>query len=155
MGNPKNALIDVETVLEDGAAATTATGVGQKDGADASVDFKNGASIGDGPAGDSSGPETLFDLLLDVISADDGDANETYVVDLELSTDAAFTSPVTALTVTITRGEANTRRKIPGTNQIQDTIYQHARVNATLGGTTPSLTYRAQLVKRESVGPTA
>ena len=75
-------------------------------------------------------------LQLDV-AADDGDANETYIADLETDSTSAFGSATTLATFTITRGDpAGTRFFIalPNTNE------QHFRVNYTLGGTSPTVT---------------
>lgn len=81
-------------------------------------------------------------LVLDVIASDDANGDETYSVALELSDDLAFTVPVLALSVDLPRGDLG-RRIQEFSNQIGDTMYRYARVNVTVGGTSPSVTLTA------------
>jgi hypothetical protein len=83
-------------------------------------------------------------LVLDV-AADDGDANETYVVDLETDATNSFSgSEVNLGSATITRGDAaGSRYLIPVPASTAGDRF--LRLNYTLGGTTPSMTVTAFL----------
>lgn len=128
----KNFTFDALLVLEDGAAAVTASGAGQKDGSDAVVD------VGSGQLRDSA-------WMIDVTAADFADADETYVLTLEGSTDAAFTTPVVLATQEITQVGRNVKDI---DNVVNEVIYPHVRSYATVGGTTPSITYNSRLGRR-------
>ena len=85
-----------------------------------------------------------FSTVLDILASDDADADETYVLTLELSDDEAFTAPVEYSSRTLVAGALG-RQFFPANNQIDATMYRYARINSTLGGTTPSLTVTAFL----------
>ena len=78
-------------------------------------------------------------VVIDVKLAEDGDADETYAVALELSDDLAFSVPVEYGRRSIARGQLG-RDFFPMNNQIDATMYRYARVSGDLAGTTPSLT---------------
>ena len=82
-------------------------------------------------------------VVVDVTASDDTDANETYVVTVEVSTDQAFTTPVAIAARTLTAGTLGSQL-IPVNNQGEE-MYRYIRLNSTLGGTTPSLTVNAYL----------
>lgn len=82
------------------------------------------------------GNDLYFVAVLDV-AADDGDADETYVMEIQTSVDEVFTSPVELATITIPAGSAAGtifQLRLPNDN------LQFLRVNYTLGGTTPTVT---------------
>jgi hypothetical protein len=84
------------------------------------------------------------------VAADDANADETYVADLETDSTAAFSSATTLGTVTITRGDAAGTRyyiHVP----LATTTERFIRLNYTLGGTTPSVTLDAWLAPAHSV----
>jgi len=89
-------------------------------------------------------------LVLDVKLAEDGDADETYAVAVEWSTDEAFTVPILDVTIPVTRGDVG-RKFEPVNNQVagaldsSDAMYRYVRLSGVLAGTTPSLTVTAYL----------
>ena len=88
-------------------------------------------------------------IVLDVL-ADDTTGDETYVVDVEFDSTAAFSSAVTAVTKTITRGEvAGTKFVVLVPADL--TGEQFMRLNFTLGGTTPTVTVTAFLTAANMV----
>jgi hypothetical protein len=87
------------------------------------------------------GNELWVCMTLDV-AADDTDANETYVVDLQTDTVEAMSSADNIAQVTIPRGSVAGSKftvAVPFANQ------QFLRLNYTTGGTTPSMTISAWL----------
>ena len=80
-----------------------------------------------------------FAAVVDVLVSDDADADETYVVSLELSDDLAFSVPVEYAARILVPGALG-RQFIPANNQIDATMYRYARLKGTLAGTSPSLT---------------
>lgn len=76
--------------------------------------------------------------------ADDGDANETYEVQLQMSVDEAFTVPVEVATRLITAG-AIAGSKVALGVPADDSALRYVRLNYVLGGTTPSVTLSAYL----------
>jgi hypothetical protein len=89
-----------------------------------------------------------FAIRLIVTDADDGDSDETYVISFEVDTMLACSSAVEIATYTHTRGEtcdillpmngARVQELEPGAT--------HIRAKATVGGTSPSLTYKAWVI---------
>jgi hypothetical protein len=89
---------------------------------------------------------TVYVVVTLDVAADDTNANETYVVDLETDTVEAFSSADTIATLTIARGAVAGSMfviPVPFDNQ------QWIRLNYTLGGTTPSVTISAHLTDQE------
>lgn len=88
--------------------------------------------------------------VVKVESADFADGNETYTVTLEVATDQAFTTPVVIGTVPITSiGKHVILVYGPTVDKIAPDA-QYIRVNAALGGTTPSLKYSAWITSLQS-----
>lgn len=88
-------------------------------------------------------------VVVNVTASDDANADETYVVTVELSTDLAFTAPIAVATRALTRGVLG-QQFIPVNNQGEE-MYQYLRLNSTLAGTTPSMTvdaYLSESIKR-------
>ena len=89
------------------------------------------------------GEPMVVRLNLDV-AADDGDADETYVVALQTDDNVGFASATEIGSATITRGDAAGSVyliHVPATTSGE----QFFRLNYTLGGTTPSATVTAFL----------
>ena len=84
-------------------------------------------------------------ISLDV-AADDADANETYVADLETDSTSAFSSATTIASVTIARGTAAGTKFVIGMPFANE---QWLRLNYTLGGTTPTVTLSAWLTDQD------
>ncbi len=120
-------ILDSELVLRDStAAAITATA------ANAGVNIKNAA---------------LSDYKAAInVAALDTSQDETYVITAEADTDSGFASAVTVGTLTVT---AVGSYEIPLSRAFVEHLEAGAtwlRLVATLGGTTPSLTYNAFLI---------
>lgn len=97
----------------------------------------------------NTGLGTFFDVYLSLDeAADAGTADETYIVELQTSSNEAFTSPITiGAPLTIDRGSAaGTQYAIPLPNQAG--MKRYSRLSYTLGGTTPSLRVTAFLTPR-------
>lgn len=89
----------------------------------------------------------LFLVVQVDVALDDGDANETYVVEMETDDNAAMTSSVILTTMTFTRGD------VQGTRQVAlvplERVQQFLQVVYTTGGTSPSGTFSAWLTDQE------
>lgn len=124
------------------AVALTATG------ADAAVDL--GVNK-DAYWSDKKLPDEVYYVAFNVSAADRTTGDETYSLALQLCSDAAGANPVTvavlpAITapgIYVLPVDARTAEAIYGTANVPT----HARVNATLAGTTPILSYTAYLVE--------
>lgn len=84
------------------------------------------------------------------VAADDSDGDETYSVDLQADSTAAFSSAAVIATRAITRGD------VAGTKYVlsipADTSgEQFLRLNFTLGGTTPTATVTAYVIPQSMV----
>jgi hypothetical protein len=73
------------------------------------------------------------------VTADDANADETYVAELQSSTDEAFTSPIAIASVSIPRGSVAGSKFVIGVPPT-DSGSQFYRLSYTLAGTTPSVT---------------
>ncbi len=149
---------DAELRLEDGAAATTTTGIGQVGGSDKILDlgqdeFRELAVAGEGAY-------VRGDMLIEVSAVDDTTGDETYELELQLSTDPAFAADVAkraSIKLGFGGGGANadqygvTRYTLPFDNEIGEKVYRYARLNKILGGTTPSITLQVHLAKAPHV----
>ena len=133
----QNLLYDAELVLEDGAAAKTATGVGQDSAAAAVLDLGGGGE-------ESVGPKLPANAAVevDVTAIDTADGNETYEVQAQVSADSAFTAPVEVCARVVA---ATGKYIMPVTNEVNGTRYRYLRVRHVIAGTTPSVTYTATL----------
>lgn len=140
-GISQHATFDAELLLEDGAAARTASGIGTIAGAARVIDFSPGV-IGDGHVA-----RVDFDWHLIVQQSDGSSGNETYNMSLQLSDDPAFSTSVTARTVSHQLGTAE-RYRMPLSNQYGDTNYKYGRMVHILGGTSPSITMLGYLAKK-------
>lgn len=79
------------------------------------------------------------------VAADDANADETYVAEIQASSDEAFTSPVALGSLTIAAGAAAGTKYavlLPADGRAD----QYIRVSYTLGGTTPSVTLSAFMI---------
>ncbi len=91
--------------------------------------------------------QPLFLVVQVDVALDDGDANETYVVELETDDNAAMSSSVILTTMTFTRGD------VAGTRQVAliplANVQQFLQVVYTHGGTSPSGTWSAWITDQE------
>lgn len=121
-------IYDAELVLRDIA-----------DGAETATAAETGIALDVLKAGD-------FKVVLDVTALDATTGNETYVLSVETDANTSFGSAVQVGAVTVT---ATGRYEVP-LSQWQlaklDSGAAAIRVNATLGGTTPSIAYGAFIV---------
>lgn len=88
-------------------------------------------------------------VVLDV-AADDGNSDETYSVAVQVDDNSSFSSATTLGTITITRGDAAGTKYvyvIPKSTSFE----QYSRLYATLGGTSPSVTFTAQLLPLSAI----
>lgn len=98
------------------------------------VDLGNDRNVGPG--------EPLYLVVNVDVALDDGESNETYVVELETDDNAAMSSSTIIGTLTFNRGDA------AGTKQYLEVgaeNEQYLQVVYTTGGTTPSGTFSAWL----------
>ena len=129
-------ILDDQNLYSD-AQAFTSTAVSED-----IIDHESQRNIGIGE------PLTVV-ITLDAV-ADNGDADETYVVDLETDDNSGFSSATTIGTVTIPRGSAAGTQFTIHVRPSQD-FERFSRLNATLGGTTPSVTFTAGLILTSGV----
>lgn len=80
------------------------------------------------------------------VAADDGSANETYVVEVEVDDNSAFSSAKVIGRFEIPRGSPAGYQFVIGLNYGGE---QYMRCNYTLGGTTPSVTLNTWLTDQE------
>jgi len=113
------------------AHTLAATGAGQN-----SIDLGSDRDIG---------PGTPMFLVAQISAIDAASANETYVLDLQTDDSDAFGSPTTIGTITIPRTSAVGSRFVLGFPYGNE---RFLRINLTLGGTTPSITYSAWLTDK-------
>jgi len=137
MANPligsENRTFDALLVLEDGAGAKTATGVGQDGGSDAELDLGTGSMKGD---------LVIIPTALDFTTAD-----ETYFITLEGTSDD-FSNVIDLVRVELDSASlAADKVVVPFSNMRDDVIHNKVRIKHTLAGTTPILTYTARLAK--------
>lgn len=133
--------IDYEEQFSDAQALTTTA---------ASTNLIDlGPRQGDQSADLGTGTQMVVVIQL-TVAADDADADETYVADLETDDNTGFSSATTLGSATITRGDAAGTRyyiHLP----LAQTVERYIRLNYTLGGTTPSVTLDAWLAPASSV----
>lgn len=95
------------------------------------------------------GEEMAVLLVLDA-AADDGNSDETYVFDIQADSDSGFGSAVSVGSITVTRGAAAGSQYaflLPKGTETD----RYMRLNATLGGTSPSVTVTAFVTPAKSV----
>lgn len=88
-------------------------------------------------------------VTLDV-AADDTDADETYSVVLQASSDEAFSAPVSVASKDIVRGAAAGSKIVFGV-PADDSGDRYYRLSYVLGGTTPSVTVTSFLIPQSMV----
>lgn len=124
-----------------GAAVTTSAAIATI------IDLMNGATL-------NTGVEVpRFDgiMVIDVSAIDIASANETYDIILQVSSSATFASAVLnsnclKLGVGVagqSAGDVIGRYELPFDNCVAETNYRYARLYTLVGGTTPSITYKA------------
>lgn len=134
---------DLELVLADGAAAVTADGVSQV--ASAAVNKKvgpgrfEGVLIIDVTAIDVSSNDEFYNLILQGSSAQ---AFSTFETLAQMNLGATAARPGGSITSVIGRYE------IPFITEQHDTVYDWIRLYTDVGGTTPSITYKAWIAER-------
>lgn len=89
-----------------------------------------------------------FAWVLNTRALDTADANETYVLTLTAGTDAAMSNEVTIGTITVT---ATGVKNVLIDSDNMPAAATHLRVTATLGGTTPSITYTTWIAPIQGV----
>ena len=86
-----------------------------------------------------------FDVVLHITAASFADADETYAIEVQ-TTDAAGANPVTHDTINVTADMVGKTIEVtihPDSLAKMDADAAKLRLNANVGGTTPSLTYWA------------
>lgn len=91
--------------------------------------------------------EPMALVVLVAAAADGTTGDETYSVALQVDDNAAFSSPVTIGTVVITRGDVAGTRYVLGI-PVAKNFERYARLNYTLGGTTPIVSVTAYLTQQ-------
>lgn len=130
--------------LEDGAAAITADGAGS-----AILDLGAGRVVGD--------------IVIDVSAMDLTTGDEQYNIIAEVSDSATFASGIEQACA-IQIGGATTplgnrdlasdvgRYVLSFQNQLNDRVYRYLQLHVDVGGTTPSITFKAYLSKGKGQG---
>lgn len=135
--------IDVDLLLEDGAAAITADGIGSEI-----------LDLG------STAPRTRGDVVFDVSAIDIVSTDETYDISIQGSSSATFASTIQELGA-LRIGDGSTlgtvngvdvddttgRYVVPIINDHNGTSYRYLRLYVDVTGTTPSITFKAWLAK--------
>jgi len=142
---------DANLVLADGAAAQTATGYSQVGGANAIIDLGGNQST-------SPKQQARMDavLIVDVSAIDISSSNETYKLILVGSNDAGLATGNVVLgeimlgkgaSLDILNGADSVvgQYEIPFSTNQAGNLYEFLGLYAVLGGTTPSITYTADI----------
>ncbi len=139
----RNYNLDVELLLADGAAAVTADGVSQVGGAAVTLQLGPGRFEGvliiDVSAIDISSADEVVNLILQGSSAQAFSSNEILA---QYTLGATAARPGGAVSSVIGRYE------IPFITEQHDTVYDWVRLYADVGGTTPSITFKAWIAER-------
>lgn len=115
-------LLDANLQLQDDQTFTS-TNVGEVGGSAATVDVSAIRAVpGDTP---------VANLVIQIEAIDTGDGNETYEIKLEFAAASGFSTVTHSVSLTISEAEA-VEIPVPLLNDF-------ARLNYTIGGTTPSL----------------
>lgn len=88
----------------------------------------------------------LYVVIQVTAAADDANADETYVVDLQTDDNDSFSSATNIQQVSIPRGSAIGARFIM---RVPNDTERYLRLNYTLGGTTPSVSVDAWITPHE------
>ena len=143
MVNRENRTIDTLLLMEDGAAAITATEVNE------GGIYDTGSAVA----------KFVADLMVHVTAIDIASNDELYSLELQGSTSATFASGIENL-ATLHLGPNETLitdtdvdstvgvYTVPFTNQVGGRMYRYVRLKIVVAGTTPSITYTAYLTKR-------
>ena len=129
-------IIDVQQLFSDAQALTAS--------ADSTnyIDFSSDRNVGVG--------EPLVVVVTLDVAADDTNADETYVVNLEVDDNSSFSSGSVVGSATIAAGDpAGTQYVIPVPADLR--MEQYAQLQYVLGGTTPSVTVTASLCPHDGV----
>ncbi len=134
-------MFDTDFILEDGAAAKTASGYGQS-GGEAAV-----ANVGDGLI--------KANLVVDVSQMAMADNDEIYQLHLLGGDDASFTNEVSLATLEIGAREVVEGNRdgkfgryiLPFQNEQNGVVFPYVRIRHFLGGTTPTVNYVSRLEK--------
>lgn len=104
----------------------------------------NSANVVDLSSDRNVGIGEPLSVVLAFSAVDNGEADETYQVELETASDEAFTAPSTISTVTVSRdlGEGKAVLPLPADLSAD----QFLRLKYTFGGTTPSATFKAFII---------
>jgi hypothetical protein len=154
--------VDAKTILADGAAAVTANGIAQVASASAILDLGGAQSRTDlGLVGGQAAMR--FAVVIDISAIDTTSSNETYSIDILGSNVAAGTNPVSLGALKVGYGTATPNGTVglastgagstttPGrfiifaTSEQADIKYEFVYLYVTVGGTTPSITFKAFL----------
>jgi hypothetical protein len=152
--------LDAKLILADGAAATTANGFGQVGAANQILDFGGAPPRSDlGIVGGSAAAR--FAVVIDISAIKVTSTNETYSIDILGSNIAAGTNPISLGALKVGYGTATPNGTIglastgagsttsPGrfiifaTSEQNDIKYEFIYLYVTVGGTTPSITFKA------------
>jgi hypothetical protein len=134
---------DLALILADGAAAVTADGVTQV--AAAAVNLKLGPGRFEGV------------LIIDVSAIDVSSSDEFYHIVLQGAADATFAAKEILAQMTLGKGTVRPgvavdsvvgRYEIPFITEQHDTTYDFVQLFTDLGGTTPSITFKAWIAER-------
>ncbi len=139
----RNYNLDVLLLLADGAVAVTADGVSQVAGAAVNIQLGPGRFEGvliiDVSAMDVSSADEVYNLILEGASSNAFSATEVLS---QYTLGATAVRPHGAATSVIGRYE------IPFITEQHDTVYDWVRLYADVGGTTPSITFKAWIAER-------
>ncbi|WP_426033382.1 hypothetical protein, partial [Caulobacter sp. DWP3-1-3b2] len=126
-------------VLEDGAAAATATRFGRKAGVPVVHDFG------------ASGVEWIGFVVATITALNHNDGDEAYTIGLQLSAAPDFSAPVDTATLAIAAVTAGDPASLLLSNRVGGTVYRYGRLRLTMAGSTPSVTLSAFLAKQLAV----
>lgn len=94
-------------------------------------------------------------VIVDISALDITTGDEAYELRVQVSSSSTFASGIQTVAAfkfgdsSVTGGSADTvagRYELGFSNEFNGTKYQHARINAVVAGTTPSINYSAYLV---------
>lgn len=142
--------------LHDAAAAVVLRDIA--DGAETSTATETAVSLNELDTAYWHGneiPHGVFEICLQITATDAGNADETYVLTLQVDdTSDHSNNPVTIASYTIVRGTTGIfywyvdSKSIPNLDTDSSGTDKWIAVKATLGGTSPSITYGATITKK-------
>ncbi len=90
-------------------------------------------------------------VMINVTDMDTADGDETYTIALEVASDSVFTTPTKVAELAVpTTGKYYLVVNIP-TVEALNSSFKYIRTNLTVAGTTPSITYAANITRVENV----